>query len=181
MRLHGRIALIPGASRPIGRAIARRFGEEGATLVLPVHDWPESTREMTEEFEGRGFAFVTMPVDLRAGERWRPGGDHRGKVRPARCSRQQHRARRHAGGPRQLRSAPQPRPVGTRDRDDADRQVAALPPLPAPAAEERRGGDRQRQLDRRHDRPQRPAALVFNDGYSAANRTVSSFTETCWR
>lgn len=65
MSLQGRIACIPGASRPIGRAIARRFGRQGASLVLPVFDWPESIAEMQEEFTSAGFAFLCLPADLR--------------------------------------------------------------------------------------------------------------------
>lgn len=64
MRLQGKTALIPGASRPIGRAIARRFAAEGARLVLPYHDWPESNQEMLDEFRERGADFLAMPVDL---------------------------------------------------------------------------------------------------------------------
>ncbi|MGB3212596.1 MAG: SDR family oxidoreductase [Desulforhopalus sp.] len=57
--------LIPGASRPIGRAIARRFATQGATLILPVFDWPESVAEMEEEFTTAGYNFLTFPADLR--------------------------------------------------------------------------------------------------------------------
>ena len=65
MSLHGKVALIPGASRPIGRAIARRFGKGGASLVLPVFDWPESVAEMKEEFTAAGFEFFSLEADLR--------------------------------------------------------------------------------------------------------------------
>ena len=65
MKLQSRVAVIPGASRPIGRAIARRFGSEGASLVLPVFDWPESIAEMQEEFTAAGFDFQSIPADLR--------------------------------------------------------------------------------------------------------------------
>jgi 3-oxoacyl-[acyl-carrier protein] reductase len=179
MRLHGRIALIPGASRQVGRAIARRFGEEGATLVLPVHDWPESKREMTEEFEGRGFVFVTMAADLRAEEEVAAlaatiegrfgrldvlvNNIERGGMPVVHGSYDQ----RHNSGQWELELAttltakwllyrhclPLMRGTGG----------AAVVNVTSIAALTGRSG---------------PAALVFNDGYSAANRGVSSFTET---
>lgn len=65
MELSDKIVLIPGASRPIGRAIARRFAMAGAHLVLPVYDWPESIEDMKEEFTERGFSFDTCRYDLR--------------------------------------------------------------------------------------------------------------------
>lgn len=65
MPLHGKSALIPGASRPIGRAIAHKFGARGATLILPVFDWPESIAEMDREFRDAGYQCLTLPVDLR--------------------------------------------------------------------------------------------------------------------
>lgn len=65
MLLKNKSVLIPGASRPIGRAIARKFGNEGAFLILPHHDWPDSTREMIAEFKAAGFSFFVYPVDLR--------------------------------------------------------------------------------------------------------------------
>ena len=65
MRLQGKTALIPGASRPIGRAIAHKFASHGATLILPVYDWPESIVEMEKEFTAAGFNFFIFPADLR--------------------------------------------------------------------------------------------------------------------
>jgi 3-oxoacyl-[acyl-carrier protein] reductase len=68
MPLKGKIAVIPGASRPIGRAIARTFAVHGATLVLPVFDWPESIAEMEEEFTAAGYSYFAPAVDLRQEE-----------------------------------------------------------------------------------------------------------------
>jgi 3-oxoacyl-[acyl-carrier protein] reductase len=65
MQLQGKTALIPGASRPIGRSIARKFASHGATLILPVYDWPESIIEMEEEFTDAGFNFFIFAADLR--------------------------------------------------------------------------------------------------------------------
>lgn len=59
--------MVPGASRPIGRAIAHRFAKEGATLVLPVFDWPESIAEMEAEFTACSYRYHAQPVDLRLG------------------------------------------------------------------------------------------------------------------
>ncbi|MBU1566397.1 MAG: SDR family oxidoreductase [Proteobacteria bacterium] len=68
MPLHGKVALIPGASRPIGRAIARKFASHGATLVLPVYDWPESIAEMEDEFQTAHFDYLSITVDLQQEE-----------------------------------------------------------------------------------------------------------------
>jgi len=179
MRLHGRIALIPGASRQVGRAIARRFGEEGATLVLPVHDWPESNREMTEEFEGRGFVFVTMAADLRAEEEVAAlaatieGRFGRLDVLVNNIER--------GGMPVVHGSYDQPHNRGQWELEIATTLTAkwllyrhCLPLM------RRTGGAAIVNVSSIAAMTGRsgPAALVFNDGYSAANRAVSSFTET---
>jgi len=66
MNISGKIALVPGASRPIGRAIARKLAKEGVKLILPTFDWPESITEMEAEFNLAEFPFLSMPVDLRS-------------------------------------------------------------------------------------------------------------------
>ena len=65
MKLSGLTAVVPGASRAIGRAIANELGKEGVTLILPTFDWPESITEMEDEFKEKGFSFLSLPVDLR--------------------------------------------------------------------------------------------------------------------
>jgi 3-oxoacyl-[acyl-carrier protein] reductase len=68
MSLQGKIALIPGAPRPIGRAIARKFARQGATLVLPVYDLPEVVAEMEDEFQAASYTYFSSSVDLRRAE-----------------------------------------------------------------------------------------------------------------
>jgi 3-oxoacyl-[acyl-carrier protein] reductase len=65
LELKDKLALIPGASRPIGRAVARKFARNGARLLLPVFDWPESIEEMQNEFTEQGWDFTTISADLR--------------------------------------------------------------------------------------------------------------------
>lgn len=59
------VAIIPGASRPFGRAIARRFSSAGFDLVLPWFDWPESVKEMTAEFQAGSSEILSCRCDLR--------------------------------------------------------------------------------------------------------------------
>ena len=66
MELAGKRALIPGAARGIGRAIARALAAEGALLALPWFDWPESVAELEEEFAAGGH--LVMRADLRREE-----------------------------------------------------------------------------------------------------------------
>ena len=69
MELANQVVLIPGASRPVGRAIARYFGSRGAALILPCFDdWPESNEEMAEEFDKAGYDCLISSCDLTSPE-----------------------------------------------------------------------------------------------------------------
>ena len=65
MNIKEMTAIVPGASRGIGRAIADSLGKEGVNLLLPTFDWPDSIAEMEEEFHQKGYSFISTPVDLR--------------------------------------------------------------------------------------------------------------------
>ncbi|MBL6932463.1 MAG: SDR family NAD(P)-dependent oxidoreductase [Rhodospirillales bacterium] len=63
-RLQGRIALITGASRGIGRAVALRFAKEGAHLVLSARTQGALEELDDEILEMTGQNATLVPVDL---------------------------------------------------------------------------------------------------------------------
>jgi NAD(P)-dependent dehydrogenase (short-subunit alcohol dehydrogenase family) len=63
-RLKGRIALITGASRGLGAALARRFAAEGAHLVL-VARTQGGLEEVDDGIRQAGGAATLLPLDLR--------------------------------------------------------------------------------------------------------------------
>ncbi len=67
-RLEGRIALVTGASRGIGRAVARRFAAEGARLIL-VARTSGGLEEADDEIRAvSGEGAMLVPLDLCNGE-----------------------------------------------------------------------------------------------------------------
>jgi NAD(P)-dependent dehydrogenase (short-subunit alcohol dehydrogenase family) len=67
-RLAGRIAVITGASRGIGAAVAKRFGAEGAHLVL-VARTVGGLEEVDDAIRRAGGTAATLvPLDLRDGD-----------------------------------------------------------------------------------------------------------------
>ncbi|MBI06094.1 MAG: oxidoreductase [Rhodospirillaceae bacterium] len=67
-RLEGRIALVTGASRGIGRAVAKRYAAEGAQLIL-VARTSGALEEVDDEIRAvGGEPAMLVPLDLRQSE-----------------------------------------------------------------------------------------------------------------
>ncbi|ORA67593.1 oxidoreductase [Mycolicibacterium elephantis] len=70
MSCHGKVALVTGSSRGLGKAIAQRLASEGATVALtartmdPDPKYQGSLRQTLEEIEQAGGAAVAVPADL---------------------------------------------------------------------------------------------------------------------
>ncbi len=62
-RLEGRVALITGASHGIGRAVAKRFAAEGATVIALGRNIG-ALEELDDEIRADGGKLVLLPMDL---------------------------------------------------------------------------------------------------------------------
>jgi NAD(P)-dependent dehydrogenase (short-subunit alcohol dehydrogenase family) len=72
-RLAGRIAVITGASRGIGAAVAKRFAAEGAHVVL-IARTVGGLEELDDAIKGAGGGATLVPLDLRELDRIDPLG-----------------------------------------------------------------------------------------------------------
>jgi len=63
-QLAGRVALVTGASRGIGAAVARRFAAAGAHVVLLART-QGALEELDDEIRAQGGAATLVPLDLR--------------------------------------------------------------------------------------------------------------------
>lgn len=61
-------ALVTGATRSIGLAIARKLASENFRLILPWYDWPEDTKSVQDEFLQMEQDHLFFQADLRKKE-----------------------------------------------------------------------------------------------------------------
>jgi 3-oxoacyl-[acyl-carrier protein] reductase len=175
MELQGKIALVLGAARGIGKAVGLRLARAGATVVLTYFDWPDDSARLREELALLGGDHLLVRVDLREPEQV---ADLLRQVR-------ERFGRLHILI-NNIERGGMPVVHGPYVPEQWDLEMAttlkakwwvfhhALPLLKTTgegvvvtfssiAGMVGRSG---------------PAGLLFNDGYAAANRAVSSFTET---
>jgi len=179
MKIKDKVALVLGAARGIGREIGLALAGAGAKVVLTCFDWPEDAHAMQEEFARRGHDFLAVQADLRdpsqmedlftqISERYgrldilinniERGGMpvvHGSYARPA--NRSQWDIELETTLKAKWLAVHHAMPLLKKNNEGVVITLSSIAGLVG------RSG---------------PAALLFNDGYAAANRGVSSFTET---
>jgi glucose 1-dehydrogenase/3-oxoacyl-[acyl-carrier protein] reductase len=65
--LSGKVAIVTGASQGIGAAIARRFAEAGARVVVHYRSREDAAREVVNTISGAGGAAVAVQAELATG------------------------------------------------------------------------------------------------------------------
>ena len=175
MKLQGRIALVLGGAKGIGKAIGLALARAGATVVLTHHDWPEEAAVMQGELAALGGSHLAVKIDLREPTaiqellstlRARYGALH---ILINNIER---------GGMPSVHGAYTPEhwelEMATTQRAKCWVMSSALPLLQENAEAAVITLSSIAGIVGRSG----PAGLIFNDGYSAANRAISSFTET---
>lgn len=175
MKLQGKIALVLGGAKGIGKAIGLGLAKAGATVVLTYHDWPEEAAVMQKELAAIGDDHLAIKIDLREPAaiqelfstiQTRYGALHilinnierggmpivHGPYTPEQWELEMATTLRAKWWV--MRSA---LPLL---QESAEAAVITLSSIAGIVG---RCG---------------PAGLIFNDGYSAANRAISAFTET---
>jgi len=175
MQLEGKVALVLGAIKGIGKGIALSLAEEGVRTVLTYHDWQESLPSLERDMAATGSAYLVERVDLRDPEAIQPLAD---------------RIRREYGRLdiliNNIERGGWPVVHGPYLSDQWDLEIettlkakrwvfdAALPLLKQAGKSVVINMSSIAGLVGRSG----PADILFNDGYAAANRAVSLLTET---
>jgi len=174
-RLAGRTALVLGAIKGIGKAIALALAAEGAQVAVTHWDWQEALPDLLHDLEAQGTAHLVLRADLldctRAGQIVEQVLTRFGRL-DILINNIERGGWPVVHGP----YTPEQWDLELATTLRAKRWVfdAALPHL------KRSGDGCVVNLSSIAGIVGRcgPAAAVFNDGYAAANRAVSSLTET---
>ena len=180
MEIEEKVVLVPGAGRPLGRAVAHAFGRTGMSLVLPyIEDWPGSHEDMTAEFTRCGYTFFSHRCDLR----------EPGEVKALIMETRKRFGRLHYLV-NNIERGGMPVVHGSYDRmiNKSQWQLEFETTLKAkwelfqrcmPLIRESGGGSITNisSIAGKTGRTG-PASYLFSDGYSAANRGIQSLTET---
>ncbi len=175
MEIHGKVALVLGASKGIGKAAGLALAKAGAKVVLTYFDWPEESKAMQDEFATLGVDHLTYKVDLRdpeqVGELMEAVQDRYGRLHILINNIER-------GGMPVVHGPYIPEqwdlemdttlkakwwvfhkamPLLKRSGEGVVINISSIAGLVG------RSG---------------PAGIIFNDAYAAANRAISSFTET---
>jgi 3-oxoacyl-[acyl-carrier protein] reductase len=175
MELQGKVALVLGAIKGIGKGIGLSLGREGVQVVLNYFDWEESLEEMKQDFEDTGCDYHIVRTDLLDID----------KI-PSLVDEVIEKFGRIDILINNIERGGWPVVHGPYVGEQWDLEMAttlrakwwvyslALPHLKAS------GGGVVINVSSiaGHIGRSGPAGRVFNDGYAAANRAVSSFTET---
>lgn len=65
MKLTGKVALVLGGAKGIGREICFFLAEQGVTVATTYWDWPEESASLVESLTAPGSAHLAMAADLR--------------------------------------------------------------------------------------------------------------------
>ncbi|MFD9698164.1 SDR family NAD(P)-dependent oxidoreductase [Lentzea sp. NPDC059081] len=67
-KLDGKVAVVTGGSRGIGAAVATRFAEEGASVVIGYRSGGEEASELAAKLEGSGARCLAVKADVASPE-----------------------------------------------------------------------------------------------------------------
>ena len=63
--LAGKVAIVTGSSRGIGRAIAQRLAQNGAQVVVTYHSSQDKAQEIVEKIKTNGSKAIALQVDVK--------------------------------------------------------------------------------------------------------------------
>jgi 3-oxoacyl-[acyl-carrier protein] reductase len=64
MKLKNKVALVLGAIKGIGKGIGLGLAREGVKVALNYFDWPEELDQMKNDFDGTGAEYLILKTDL---------------------------------------------------------------------------------------------------------------------